>query len=606
MHDTTMINAPVPFLATTAAEAFWDTSKPMVFLGEWCRRYSRQAFWEPLGGEVLANPWLDPQERHEAHYYVSTVYERLLPALGEALNATHKINHGARYWRILLGPWLQLYIPVVYDRYVCLQKALAKYPNLTSIVLSADTAITPTDFDEFFRLTQEDLYNLQIYSHIFRFLGKNFPDKKAELVVSDFDTFKTDRSFSGTAIDLLKKAAIIISRTFKSGHPIIFRDSIFSPSVELQLILKTTGNVWPIHGESPRVQGLKVLSSLRENLSGLLAQTNNFEALLNTVVPLDIPMCCIEGYGDIAHMADKMYPAKPKAIFSASAFHYDEIFKQWAATSAEKGTLLLFTQHGGNYGSCAYLLAEDHEIAIADRYYTWGWDRPDAPRKVLPSSATKLSGRKLLMADNQKEGILFVATTFYSYLIEFSNPPIWLNHYLSCQSRFLSILNPSLLPQLRIRLRRFDYGLEMYQRWKDIHPDITVEIGGHADFFRSLDNCRLYVCDQLSTTYLEALSSNKPAILFWDPAMYELRPEAQPYYDHLRRAGILHDSAEAAAEAVNIAYPDVEKWWNDPNRQAARRTFCNRFAKTSSNAVDEWAQEFNRIAAQSKAENLTM
>ena len=40
-------------------------------------------------------------------------------------------------------------------------------------------------------------------------------------------------------------------------------------------------------------------------------------------------------------------------IFSANAWYGEEAFKQWVATSAENGTLLIGTAHGGAYGGWA-------------------------------------------------------------------------------------------------------------------------------------------------------------------------------------------------------------------------------------------------------------
>ena len=35
-------------LVTTALEETWDTKKPMLFLGEWCKLYNRKKYWEWL------------------------------------------------------------------------------------------------------------------------------------------------------------------------------------------------------------------------------------------------------------------------------------------------------------------------------------------------------------------------------------------------------------------------------------------------------------------------------------------------------------------------------------------------------------------------------
>jgi len=289
------------------------------------------------------------------------------------------------------------------------------------------------------------------------------------------------------------------------------------------------------------------------------------------------------------------FPANPKAIFSCVAWYYDELFKSWAAPESEKGTLLIGMQHGGNYGSAAYQPSVDHEIKITDRYFTWGWDRQETPTKVIPWLASKLTGRRSFNAENKKEGILFVATTAPRYLFQFPRPPYRFEQYLVWQSRFLAALNKPLLSRLRVRFHREDMGWDMPARWKECNPAIPVETWD-IPFLQSLADCRIYVSDHMETTYIEALFANKPTILFWDPEINELRTEAQPYYELLRTAGILHDTPEAAAAAVSRVYDDVIVWWNNTDRQKARKTFCDRFARTSTNAVDQWAKEFERIS----------
>jgi putative transferase (TIGR04331 family) len=129
---------------------------------------------------------------------------------------------------------------------------------------------------------------------------------------------------------------------------------------------------------------------------------------------------------------------------------------------------------------------------------------------------------------------------------------------------------------------------------KDCIPEIQIELW-EEPFQKSLENCRLYVCDHLSTTFAEALAANKPTVLFCNPQTNKLRPEAQPYFDLLRGCGILCDTPEAAASIVASVYDDVETWWGTPERQAAVRLFCARFARTSPDAISLWSNELLRM-----------
>lgn len=57
------------------------------------------------------------------------------------------------------------------------------------------------------------------------------------------------------------------------------------------------------------------------------------------------------------------------------------------------------------------------------------------------------------------------------------------------------------------------------------------------------------------------------------------------------------DTPESAGVAANQIYDDVETWWNNPERQNAVETFCERFARNSPDAAKLWAAEFKKIAA---------
>lgn len=583
------------YLATTAQEEYWDVSRQIVFLGEWCRRYSRKEQWAKLDADVLEGLWLDDQDVRDACDYVQDVYERLLPFLADALNRLHGVRHTTRYWRILLGPWLLLYVPVVYDRFLAISRALEHYPELTTTVLAEESWVTPADTLEFVQFIKDDPYNLQIYSRIFRLLGRDFPSKACTVEAIPFVACSA-MSWK----DRLKGIArrMIVARATQNGRcdGILLRASYFSLAVQLQLFLKSRGHVFPLIGELPQHEPPERDLLLRRELAGMAAGGNDFDQLLLDMLPFDIPRCFVEGYAEVVKSGEAFYPPRPKAIFSSVAWHYDESFKQWAAASAQRGTLLLGMQHGGNYGSLAHHSSESHEIAIIDRYFSWGWHSAAAAERVVPRNAAKLAGRRPVPADNTKDGILFVATAMPRYLLQFPYVPERFDFYLTWQFRFAGQLQPALLKGMRVRLHREDMGWDMDKRWQEQYPEVFRE-SWDVVFQESLENCRLYVCDQLATTFLEALSANKPSVLFWNPEHNELRPEAEPYYEGLRAAGILYDSPEAAAEAVNMVYGDVESWWNDPQRQRVRSEFCDRFARTSATAVDDWANEFRAIAS---------
>ena len=89
--------------------------------------------------------------------------------------------------------------------------------------------------------------------------------------------------------------------------------------------------------------------------------------------------------------------------------------------------------------------------------------------------------------------------------------------------------------------------------------------------------------------------ANFRTFLFWNPGHWELRPQAQPFYDELRKVGILHDLPESAATLVNEIYDNPLDWWMEPERQSARKHFCNQFALTSDDWLRDWKNELKSL-----------
>ena len=105
----------------------------------------------------------------------------------------------------------------------------------------------------------------------------------------------------------------------------------------------------------------------------------------------------------------------------------------------------------------------------------------------------------------------------------------------------------------------------------------------------ALGKSRLCVCTHNATVFLETLVMNFPTIIFWNPSHYEIRSEAAPFFDLLVEAGILFYTPEAAAKKVNIVEHNVNEWWFSDQVQAARTEFCERYALTSSEWLEEWS-----------------
>ena len=98
-----------------------------------------------------------------------------------------------------------------------------------------------------------------------------------------------------------------------------------------------------------------------------------------------------------------------------------------------------------------------------------------------------------------------------------------------------------------------------------------------------------------STVILQTLKANFPTIAFWDPDLFDIRPDAMPLITRLREVGILHDTVDSAVQLIDEIYDDVQKWWEGPELQEARVMFCNSYAKTSDTWIKDWADHFDSV-----------
>ncbi len=584
-----------PFLATTAIEDFWDTFYPIVFLGGWCKRYSRKKNWENIVSETLPS-YFEENKSNEIYLYLNSVFERLLIVLYKQMNQAHEVNFSKRYWRIIFGTWLIGYIHVIYDRYRNLEHFIKFYPDFTSICLDEKSFLIPKDTIHFACHIQEDDYNLQIYSSILSEMGYEFPVKEFRVAVPDVGMYfeKKNRLFKKN----LKCAYELICTIFQNKQKVFLRNAYFSNVSMFKLIFKTKGTVWPCVYGYQDLPDFPINYETRETLSKLDFGENKFEKILVSLIPLYMPQSMIEGFSFLRDKVKNDLISRPKAIMSAVCWWFDNIFRVWAAESAEKGTLLLGVQHGGNYGIAANLLQEDIELGIVDKFYSWGWERRGTYAKVIPMPAPKLLDKKNKSLGGNN-GVLFVLSSCPRYLYQAHwSANYWENYFLN-QTLFISNLSESIAGQLRVRPHREDLGWGIQDRIKDLFPRIKIE-DWDISFSDSLKKCSVYVSDHplSSTTFIEALSNNKPTIIFYNPyfAANAVRAEAAELFNQLKSNLIIFDDPITAANQLNSVYGSIESWWNEPKRQEAVRNFLDRFGRTSSTWLKDWSAEISNVA----------
>jgi putative transferase (TIGR04331 family) len=261
------------------------------------------------------------------------------------------------------------------------------------------------------------------------------------------------------------------------------------------------------------------------------------------------------------------------------------------ATAKDSGAKILIGQHGGNYGIQKNMLSEDFERNISNKFCTWGWSEDP---KTVPMPSPKLMDNLVKPRKTKSDGLLFISTSTIangSIIYPFSNNSF--DDYLQWQYEFISLLPQSLRNRLRFRTLR-EWGRDFWGPLKKSYPELQFENAYQTriSFRQRLSEARLFICDHLSTTFVEALASNKPTILFWDPHTYQVRDSVKHIFDSLHACGILHYAPQSAALEVEQACANVDVWWSEEKRQKAVRDFRFSMLKFSNNAEREWVNFF--------------
>jgi putative transferase (TIGR04331 family) len=262
---------------------------------------------------------------------------------------------------------------------------------------------------------------------------------------------------------------------------------------------------------------------------------------------------------------------------------YDDPVKAYASQKIEDGSVLVYGQHGGGYGTAKLNVDEEHEVCIADRYLSMGWVNNQNP-KIIPMSHFRFR-KKWPGPFNKKNDLLLVTLDASRYSFRgCTESALDMKKYL--RDAFLCVDSLSAVAQrsVVVRLAQNEKGWFHASRWQDRFPKIIIEHGSQ-DIYRLMKNSRMVISTYNQTTILETLAFNIPSVLFCDLQQTPLRDTAVPFYAQLKQVGIFHDTPESAAKHINEVWNDVDSWWFSESVQNAVTEFTHHYCRRVSSIV---------------------
>ena len=587
------------FLITTALEETWHNDEPVLFLGEWCCSFSRKDRWSRMDAEMLSYHWDDRAKLFADYQYLQNFYERLLKDLTAQLNEIHSVDHSLRYWRILLGPWLGSFVQILFDRWTSIQQAVSQFDLSETVVLTGyEECLVPNDMVGFINLYSGEDWNHHIYASILQSFTAVPCIRKPLQDIEVTQHSPPEKTLKGQVKRVLLNCYSRFASTLCRNQDAFLLSTRLLRRDEIRL-QKHLGQVPQIWCSPPPYQVAVDRSQRKWVCRG--ESLSLFEYCSRALIPQHIPSTYLEGYGELVKQIGGLsWPKQPKVIWTSNAYNADDVFKAWAAEKVEEGSPLVIGQHGGHYGVGQWSFFEDHEIAISDTFLSWGWSETSQPKVKPVGQFQKRQPLHVCHAD--KSGALLVTCalpkfSYWMYSVFVSRQYL---DYFSDQCAFVSALPSSIRNKLTVRLFPHDFGWEQFSRWRHSFSDLRID-KGHSNINELIRNSRIYISSYNATTFLESFTLDVPTVIFWNPAHWELRESAIPFFDELKCVGIFHDTPESAALHVAAIWSSVDSWWYCPSVREVLNRFKARYCHVPDNLIDKLQGVLCEVMANEKS-----
>lgn len=521
------------------------------YLDEWCLYGVKD-----ISSYDVACVKYDDNVSEKTQYY----YEQLLDILINYMNGYHKQKHSKRYWRILLGTWLNHFVDITYDRYCHIKKALSMHQNeaYTVKILNREDYVIPFDTAAFRELLFSDFYVFQISSDII----KSFSMKT---VLADV---------SGKQIKLLYKMALSSLREQYKKKVEAYR---FYYKEQLYL-LKSFQVLSPQNVENHTFDFDEIVVEYPDHFKSgvihndverpVLMITNDdydeYIYLVSKFIVSYIPSIYIENYIEMSQIVNNCI-GETIHCFINEDWHFNEFLKFTAAQTEMMQGKIISVNPGGVCDVTRFGREEKHEKDLADCY----WSREGGKKNSCRIPIEYKQNQK-----EKKNTLLFLSAGFYRpYTCSFDDFPVTfeeIESYFSNQLRFLESLSTERKNMLIYRFHPYRHSKEDILRMNqfDFHKSFDGQIEEY------IEEAELIIVDHITTAWFSMLQYGKKFILFWEKRLYPVTDEFDKLLYEMKKVGLFFSDGKTAAIYLNNI-EDYTVWWEEEERKKVRERFVS-------------------------------
>lgn len=530
-------------------------------LGRWTTRISEISVHQE---RFLVQPWSHDELR--AALVVSRKwYIHFLPKVIEALRSLNQDPLLTdKSWEIIVGWWLAAFLDVLVVRHLECQEALTAQPDLNFVPIDQPVPHMQEGSDLLGIFTSDE-FNGWLYSY---FLTHKIPSEEPKISVVEKDS----DGIHSEIYDALHQICSL-------GSQIVYTSSISRRNLPM-FFLKSLGRVKKLTFLLPK-SNAQVNHALRQKFFELLAAKSNLEVGFARLIATLAPTSYLECFPQMRQETLKFLPKRYTQFFSTVEIVYSESYKFAAAFSKSLyGSVLYGMQHGGVYSAVEYMHTQEIEQSLSDHWFSWG--AITAPKDLLIRSLHLSSFCKSASSDPNGDVLMILgAYPLFTYMISAVPQGAMAFDYFEVLKEFILNVKKSGNIQIRVRPQLAPH------KWDCDHfEDLDHFAGGkitrdtELDIKSSVSKARLVIITTNSTTLLEVLAANIPALILLPKHLWPFNKKFAAIFAELELHKILHSTPASLYEHLNSIYSDPKLWWLSEKVQSARKLFCDNLAVT--------------------------
>lgn len=509
--------------------------------------------------------WNSLKKKQKDNIYLEDFFERLLENLSKKLNLIHKVNYNKKYWRVVVGPWLILYLGNIFDKYKIIKlnsiKSFISYNYIYNLTLDY------SDFEN--KVYNNDKYNFILYDKIV----KNIFKKKIKVVQksSVINLDKEKKSYN-----LINKLNFFFNTfffkiiTYYSKIIFLSRFLGLKNNIKLKTKLKQINNFYFFFDLKPVFKNTVIFKERNQKITEL-KQKNKFEKFICENLLSDIPMSYLEYYSRYRKIAMDTNLKKQKIISSIEHINSD-FHKIWIAEKIIRGSKLYIYDHSNSLRLSHY--DYNHEKKISKKIIT-NLNYKNSKFKRLPELKFSLKKNETNKTKRDKCSIILYEGTKYagklsSCPFNFTNKLSFnhtLNFYKNLDNNIKKQVKFKSPPYTDIRFNSYSKIIKMLSKKK---------IFKKTKLFSSVINeSKIVVCTYPQTTLLEVLSKKIPFIILLNRRLWKFDEKSEEILMLFKKSKLLFFDPKSAAKTLNKNWHNVDNWWEQINKNRYFKKILN-------------------------------